>query len=64
MGQILSDFGRFADKLANARGVVVHLLPINKLMVLAQIRWDQPDVPGSVNVVELRRVEGTANSQR
>jgi hypothetical protein len=57
----LGDFGDFADKLAIAKGVIKKLLPVhttNESLVIAQIEWDQPDIPASVNVEELRRLDG------
>jgi hypothetical protein len=59
----LSDFGSSSDRFARARGVVVKLIPVND-MVLAQVKWDPPDIPASVNVVELRRVVGSPDFQR
>ena len=58
----LKDFGDFAESLAKARGLVSKLLQINDI-IIAQIKWDRPDIPASVNAVELRRVDGTPNLQ-
>ena len=55
--QWLQSTGQLTGDVPLARGKVTGLVPLGPSLILAEIAWDQPDLPGRVNVKNLSRVK-------
>ncbi|WP_254508991.1 hypothetical protein [Anatilimnocola floriformis] len=62
--QFLQSTGQQTGDVPFARGTVTALVPLGKETLLAEIEWDNPDLPNRVNIQNLSKVSEKGISER